>query len=52
MPLSSFRCSVCGAKAPEEYLEHGQFSNRMKWLRKHYKKKHPRLFKQWANNRS
>lgn len=46
MPLRSFRCSICGASAPKKYLKHGQFGNRMSWLRKHYKRYHPRKFRE------
>jgi len=44
MPLKSFNCSICGAKCPSAYLRHGHMSDRMKWLRRHYKRKHPREF--------
>jgi hypothetical protein len=39
---------MCGAKAPVKYLRHGQFKNRMEWLRGHYKKHHPKKFKEWG----
>lgn len=45
MPLASFNCSICGAKAPKAYLQHGKFKERMRWLRGHYKRKHPTAFK-------
>lgn len=51
MPLEKFCCSVCGKCAPKKYLEHGQFSSRMRWLREHYKKEHPRKFKQWGKGK-
>ena len=41
MPLKSFGCGICGAQAPAKYREHGQFSARMAWLRRHRKRKHP-----------
>ena len=45
MPLKSFNCSVCGAHCPKKYLAEGQFEKRMAWLRRHRKRKHPRLHK-------
>ena len=45
MPLKSFNCSVCGARCPKKYLAHGQFEKRIAWLRRHRKRKHPRLHK-------
>jgi len=45
MPLKSFCCSVCGRCAPRKYLAHGQFGNRMRWLRRHYKRHHPKKFR-------
>ena len=45
MSLKSFNCSVCGARSPKKYLAHGQFKKRMAWLRRHRKRKHPRLHK-------
>ena len=45
MPLKSFKCSVCGARCPKKYLAHGQFEKRIAWLRRHRKRKHPRLHK-------
>ena len=45
MPLKSFKCSICGASAPKTYLGHGEFQNRMKWLRRHREKYHPTAFK-------
>lgn len=47
MVLSQFKCSICGASAPKELLKHGKFSERMAWLRGHYKRKHPEAFKRW-----
>ena len=44
MPLRSFKCQLCGACCPEQYLTHGQFANRMKWLREHRQEKHPGAF--------
>lgn len=44
-PLKSFKCSICGASAPRKYLEESQFANRMKWLRRHRRRKHPAAFK-------
>ncbi len=45
MPLESFKCSICGAQAPKKYREHGQFSKRMAWLRRHRKRMHPAAHK-------
>lgn len=42
MPLKQFRCSICGASCPKEYLSHDNFKQRMSWLRSHYKRKHRR----------
>jgi len=47
MPLQSYSCSVCGAKAPKELLKHGKYSERIQWLRRHYKRRHPQKFKEW-----
>lgn len=41
MPLLKFTCSVCGARCPKEYLAEGRFKDRMAWLRRHRKRKHP-----------
>ena len=41
----SFKCSKCGKSAPTELREHGEFSERMAWIREHYKKAHPRTFR-------
>lgn len=48
MPLAKFECSICGAKCPKKYLTHGKMKERMRWLRHHYQKEHPRKFKQWV----
>jgi len=48
MPLKQFKCSICGASAPKEYLKEGKFEERMRWLRHHYKRKHPKKFKEWG----
>ena len=42
MPLKSFKCSICGVRCPRKYLTHSKFKNRMSWLRRHRKKKHPK----------
>lgn len=47
MPLSQFKCSVCGKNAPRKVLEHGSYKERMDWLRKHYKENHPRKWAEW-----
>lgn len=52
MPLTKFQCSICGAKCPRKYLLHGKTSERMDWLRRHYKRKHPRAFAGWYNKKS
>lgn len=44
-PLKQFKCSICGASCPKEYLAHSKFSERMTWLRRHYKRNHPRAFR-------
>ena len=44
MPLRKFCCSICRACCPKEYLAHGKIKERMKWLREHRKRKHPRVF--------
>ena len=41
MPLKSFSCRICGADCPRDYLVHGRFASRMRWLRRHYREKHP-----------
>jgi hypothetical protein len=42
---ASLKCSKCGKSAPTELRKHGKFPERMAWVRKHYKKAHPREFK-------
>jgi hypothetical protein len=44
MPLKQFCCGICGACCPKKYLAHGKMDKRMKWLRDHRKKVHPRAF--------
>jgi len=44
MPYKTWGCSICGMQAPVELRRHGQFANRMKWLREHYKLHHPDEF--------
>ena len=44
MPYRTWGCSICGMQAPKKLREHGMFSERMKWLRRHYKKYHPDEF--------
>ena len=46
MPLKSFKCSICGARCPKEYLRHGAMGKRMSWLREHRKRVHPRAFRE------
>lgn len=48
MPLESYGCSICGKQAPKDLRRHGQYADRMKWLRKHYQRSHPTLFRKWA----
>lgn len=45
MPLNSFACQLCGARCPKEYLAEGRFKDRMAWLRRHRKRKHPTAHK-------
>jgi len=45
MPISKFTCRLCGARAPKKYLKHSQFPQRMAWLRRHRKAKHPKAHK-------
>ncbi len=45
MPLKQFKCSICGASCPKEYLKHGGLAKRMSWLRKHREKHHPKAFR-------
>ncbi len=44
MPFKTYGCRKCGKQAPKDLREHGTFAERMSWLRRHYKKYHPRLF--------
>lgn len=46
-PLESYGCSVCGRQAPKELREHGKYRERMAWLRRHYGRRHPYIFKWW-----
>lgn len=41
MPYKTWGCSICGAQAPKHLREHGNFAERMAWLRRHRKAKHP-----------
>ncbi len=50
-PLSRFCCSQCGRCAPRALLAHGQFENRMSWLRHHYKNYHQSAFRQMYERR-
>lgn len=43
--LKSFGCSICQRQAPKKLRAHGKFSERMAWLRHHYRDKHPERFK-------
>ena len=45
MPLESYGCSICGKQAPKHLREHGKFAERMAWLRRHRKAKHPTAFR-------
>lgn len=45
MPLEKFCCSICGQCCPKKYLAHGKFKERMDWLRRHRKAKHPKAHK-------
>ena len=45
MPLKSFKCSICGKSSPKDLLRHDQFQKRMKWIRDHRKRNHPKEFK-------
>lgn len=45
MPLKKFECSICGAKAPKRLLADSKFKERMDWLRRHRKAKHPEAFR-------
>ena len=46
MPYKTLKCSKCGKSAPTELREHGKFPERMAWVRGHYKKAHPKTFKE------
>lgn len=46
MPYKTYGCSKCGQQAPKKLRTHGQFGNRMSWIRRHYKKSHPRKFRE------
>jgi hypothetical protein len=46
-PLKSFRCSICGKQAPKTLRAEGKSEKRWGWLRRHYKRYHPRKFKEW-----
>lgn len=43
-PISKYCCSQCGECAPEELLEEGRFLDRISWLRRHYKERHPGMW--------
>lgn len=43
-PLRKFCCRQCGECAPKELLAEGRFSDRICWLREHYKEKHPSIW--------
>lgn len=51
-PLRSFRCSVCGIGVPKSLLPHSKFTERMSWLRSHYRVHHPVEFRGWYKNPS
>lgn len=44
-PLKSYGCAKCGKQAPTKLRADGKFEERFQWLRRHYKKNHPVLFK-------
>lgn len=44
-PLRHFRCRICKAAVPERLLAHSKFEERMSWLRRHYREKHPVEFR-------
>jgi len=44
VPYKTWGCSICGTQAPKSLRSHGNFSERMKWLREHYKLHHPDEF--------
>lgn len=43
-PITKFCCRFSDACAPPELLEEGKFPERIAWLRKHYKEKHPGMW--------
>ena len=45
MPYKTWKCSICDKQAPKKLREHGNFSERMKWLWEHRKKYHPTAHK-------
>lgn len=47
MPYKTFGCSICGKQAPRALRADGKSEERWSWLRRHYKKNHPRKFKEW-----
>jgi len=47
MPYRTWGCSICGKQAPKRLREHGNFADRMAWLRRHYKREHTKEFKKW-----
>lgn len=47
MPLRSYGCAECGKQAPIELRKHGMMEERMGWLRRHYKSRHPDIFAKW-----
>lgn len=49
-PLKKFCCSRCGRCCPKSLLPHSKFTERFAWLRKHYRKYHPTIFKRWYKN--
>jgi hypothetical protein len=46
VPFKTFGCSICGKQAPAKLRLHGTFEERMKWLREHREKFHPRKFRE------
>jgi hypothetical protein len=46
MAYQSWGCKECGKEAPERLRKHGQFGQRMTWLRRHRKKYHPEQFRE------
>lgn len=48
--IKQFCCRICASKgirrcAPKSALREGHLSDRMTWLRRHYRKYHPKAFK-------